>query len=256
MIIKVNQTYNKKVMNYLKREADFNLFIIGDIERYGYNNYFLNIWADIDEQGEVNGVLLKYFEYLIFYSDTNSNVDEFCELINSLNYEELSGKTEAIKEIATKLKLKESRVVNFCRLDNGDKLIDTRSRVKVKKIRFGKISKIVKLYELIEEFENTTIDNIKNGLKTGRGYCIEINKQVVAMAKSTSENKTHAMLVGVGTHPSYRKRGFATKCISKICKELLNENKIPCLFYDNDEAGKIYHKLGFKNIGTWSIYSK
>ena len=26
--------------------------------------------------------------------------------------------------------------------------------------------------------------------------------------------------------------------------------------YDNDEAGRIYHKLGFKNRGTWSIYCK
>ena len=48
MIIKVDDTYHSKVINYLKREADFNLFIIGDIERYGYDNYFLDIWADIN----------------------------------------------------------------------------------------------------------------------------------------------------------------------------------------------------------------
>ena len=40
MIIKVDDTYHSKVINYLKREPDFNLFIIGDIERYGYDNYF------------------------------------------------------------------------------------------------------------------------------------------------------------------------------------------------------------------------
>ncbi|WP_234780015.1 hypothetical protein [Clostridioides difficile] len=42
----------------------------------------------------------------------------------------------------------------------------------------------------------------------------------------------------------------------KLCSELLRENKIPCLFYDNEEAGKIYKKLGFENIGKWGIYSK
>ena len=76
------------------------------------------------------------------------------------------------------------------------------------------------------------------------------------MAKSTAENKTHAIIVGVGTHPQFRNKGYATKCISKICGELLNENKIPCLFYDNEEAGKIYKKLGFIKIGNWSICSK
>ncbi|MGL5329728.1 MAG: GNAT family N-acetyltransferase, partial [Peptostreptococcaceae bacterium] len=68
------------------------------------------------------------------------------------------------------------------------------------------------------------------------------------------ENRRYAMIVGVGTHPNYRSLGLATKCIVKICKELLSENKIPCLFYDNEEAGKLYYKLGFKKIGNWSIY--
>ena len=62
MILKVDDTYHRKVMNYLKKEPDFNLFIIGDIERYGYDNYFLDIWAGIDKNGRIEGVLLKYFE--------------------------------------------------------------------------------------------------------------------------------------------------------------------------------------------------
>ena len=77
MIIKVDDTYHSKVINYLKREPDFNLFIIGDIERYGYDNYFLDIWAGIDKKGHIEGVLLRYFEYLIFYSQGNFNIDEF-----------------------------------------------------------------------------------------------------------------------------------------------------------------------------------
>ncbi|EQI88936.1 acetyltransferase family protein [Clostridioides difficile P2] len=64
------------------------------------------------------------------------------------------------------------------------------------------------------------------------------------------------MIIGVGTHPKYRAKGLATKCLIKLCSELLRENKIPCLFYDNEEAGKIYKKLGFENIGKWGIYSK
>ena len=39
-------------------------------------------------------------------------------------------------------------------------------------------------------------------------------------------------------------------------EELLDENKIPCLFYDNEKAGCIYNKLGFRQLGNWSIYYK
>ena len=141
-------------------------------------------------------------------------------------------------------------------LDTSTKLVENGINIRPKKIRFGNINKIAKLYEDIDEFENTTVENIKNGLRTGRGYCIEINKKVVSMAKSTLETKTHAMLVGVGTHPDFRNRGLATKCIVKICKDIINENKIPCLFYDNIEAGKIYNNLGFKEKGYWAIYGR
>ena len=256
MIVKLNNHYHSKVMEYLKREPEFNLFIIGDIERYGYDNYFLNIWADINKRGNIEGILLKYFEFLIFYSNGKFDVNEFARFIKQLNYIEISGKKENIEKLAIKLNLEKKRVVNFCKLDSQRELISDNKNINIKKIRFRNINKVAKLYEVIDEFENTTVESIKNGLKTGRGYCIEMNRQVVAMAKSTSENKSHAMIVGVGTHPNYRNQGYATKCIVKICKELLDEHKIPCLFYDNEEAAKIYKKLGFQELGKWIIYYK
>jgi len=256
MIVKLDNNYHSKVMKYLRKEPEFNLFIIGDIEKYGYDNYFLNIWADINKRGNIEGVLLKYFEFLIFYSYGKFEVNEFARFIKQLNYREISGKTDSLEKLVSKLDIEKKRVVNFCKLDNQSKFKSDSRNIKVKKIRFGNINKVAKLYDAIEEFENTTADSIKQGLRSGRGYCIEINRQVVAMAKSTSENKTHAMIVGVGTHPSYRNKGYATKCIIKICKELLDENKIPCLFYDNKEAGQIYKKLGFQELGKWSIYYK
>lgn len=254
MITKLNSKHHQKVMEYLKKEPEFNLFIIGDIERYGYDNYFLNIWADVNKKGEIQGVLLKYFEFLIFYGDKKFDIEGFYKLINKMNYSEISGKSECVSQLAKVLRLNQSRHVHFCKLESPRFLVDNSVDAKIKKIKFGNINKIVKLYDYIDEFENTSADSIRNGLKTGRGYCIEIDRQVVAMAKSTSENKTHAMIVGVGTHPNYRKKGLATKCTMKICSELLRENKIPCLFYDNEEAGKIYKRLGFEDIGYWSIY--
>ena len=254
MIRKLNDSYHSKVINYLKREKDFNLFIIGDISRYGYNNYFLDIWASIDKKGNIDAIVLKYFEYLIFYSQGNFDIDEIANFINNLDYIEISGKLDILQKLEGKINVKHKRIVNFCTLCDYTKLNDIEIGFRPKKIGFRNINKVVKLYEHIHEFENTTVENIKNSLKTGRGYCIEINKKVVAMAKSTLETSTHAMIVGVGTHPDFRNRGLATKCIVKICTEIINENKTPCLFYDNIEAGKIYKKLGFREKGYWGIY--
>lgn len=40
-----------------------------------------------------------------------------------------------------------------------------------------------------------------------------------------------------------------------LCKELLNEGKELCLFYDNLDAGSIYKRIGFEDIGFWMMYT-
>lgn len=41
----------------------------------------------------------------------------------------------------------------------------------------------------------------------------------------------------------------------KLCDQLLKEEKELCLFYDNPEAGNIYRRIGFEDIGLWMLYS-
>lgn len=254
MIIKLDSSYHSEVMKYLERESEFNLLTVGDIERYGYDNYFFNVWAGINKEGEIEGVLVKCFEFIIFYAYDKFDENEFVKFIRNMEFSEISGKSEVVDKIAFKLNLKKNRKVNFCKLANKNLLKTEGMNCKIKKIRFRHLNKVAKLYESIDEFENTTIENLRSGLKTGRGYFVEADRQIVAMAKSTAENKRYAMIVGVGTHPNFRNRGLATKCIVKICSELVSENKTPCLFYDNEKAGEIYYKLGFQKIGNWSIH--
>ena len=68
------------------------------------------------------------------------------------------------------------------------------------------------------------------------------------MSQVVAENSKSAMIVGVAT-----RKGYMSKCLSKLCNDLLERNKFLCLFYDNPKAGKVYHKLGFKEIGIWTM---
>ena len=226
MIQRLNSTYHKKVIEYLHKEKEVNIFLLSDIERYGYDSYFFSIYGGINEKGEIEGILLKCFEFIIFYAYDKFDVDDFAEFINDSSCEEVCGKSQALEKLETKICLGRYRKVNIFKLINKNLLPP-----------------------YIE-------DNIKSSLKTGRGYCIEREGKVVSMAKTTSENRHNAMIIGVGTHPKYRNRSYATKCLIKICNELLEENRIPCLFCDNEAAGAIYKMLGFEGIGYWSIYRK
>ena len=257
MIQRLNNSHNRKVIEYLHKEKEVNIFLLSDIERFGYDSYFFSIYGGIDENGEIKGILLKCFEFIIFYAYDEFNVDEFAKFINDSECEEICGKSEVLEKLEPKINLKRYRKVNIFKLVNTNLLPSYKEdNIKLRKIRFGNLNKIVRLYEEIDEFENTTVDNIKSSLKTGRGYCVEREGKVVSMAKTTSENKSNAMIIGVGTHPKYRNRSYATKCVVKICNVLLQEKKIPCLFCDNERASAMYMMLGFEKIGYWSIYRK
>lgn len=257
MIQRLSNADHKNVIEYLYKEKEINIFLISDIERYGYDSYFFSIYGGINEEGQIEGILLKCFEFIIFYAYDEFDVDEFAKFINDSDCEEICGKSQVLEKLENKIYLKRFRKVNIFKLVNISLLPPyVEDNVKLRKIRFGNLNKIARLYEDIDEFENTTVENIKSSLKTGRGYCIERDGRAVSMAKTTSENKNNAMIIGVGTHPKYRKRNYATKCLVKICNELLEEKKTPCLFCDNEEASEIYSKLGFEKIGYWSIYKK
>ena len=111
----------------------------------------------------------------------------------------------------------------------------------------------------VPEFATSTFDvernreTLRNG--SGRTWYIEKDGQIISSASSTAENSQSAMIVGVGTLPEHQKQGLASYCMSVLCKELLNEGKMLCLFYDNPDAGTIYKRIGFVDIGKWGMWS-
>ena len=256
MLVRLNYSYYDKVIDYIKKEPEYNLFSICDLEKYGCSQNFFKAWVDISDNGNIEAVLFKYFETLIFYGEDEYESEEFLNLVRLLEYSDISGKSKALDNFVKNLEFKKHEKVKFCKLQSLNTSFLDKNIHKVKKMKWTNIKKISQLYTNIEEFENTSTQNIKNILKSGRGYYIEEDRKAVAMAKSTSESNKYAMIVGVGTHPKYRGKGYATECLIKICEQLLKEEKMPCLMYNDESAGKIYQKLGFEYVGDWSIYKK
>jgi len=62
------------------------------------------------------------------------------------------------------------------------------------------------------------------------------------------------MIVAVCTHKNYRGKGYATELLTEIVSYLLREKQSVCLFYDNPDAGRIYRKIGFNEIGLWTMH--
>lgn len=258
MIKKLTQQDNEKLMEYLKEEKSFNLFIIGDVENFGYNKDFQEVYAEIDKSGNIIGVLLRYYHYYVAYSKGDFDVDGFVQIIKKdKDFEVLSGKKKIIEKFADKINFGNKRELYFAELTD-DKLLEDIDLSMVRKAKMEDVELIFELREQIEEFDITpsSRETFKQAIETGTGrtFFIEKDNKAVACASTTAENSLSAMVVGVCTLSQYRKMGFATKCMTVLCKEVLEEGKELCLFYDNPEAGKIYKRIGFKDIGKWSMY--
>lgn len=260
MIRKLTQLDNSQLMEYLKEEKAFNLFIIGDIENFGYDSDFQEIWGEFDRQGGIKGVLLRYRHFYVPYAKGEFNVEEFASIIQKDNeFEAMSGKKEIIEKFDKFLEFENKREQFFAELIDISLVDEGLDLSEVKKGDIEDVDSILELRGKIEEFNITPSGNeaFRESLLTGTGrtYFIKESGEAAACASTTAENSESAMIVGVCTHPQYRRKGYATKCMIELCKDILDEGRTLCLFYDNPKAGKIYKNIGFKDIGKWRINS-
>jgi predicted GNAT family acetyltransferase len=258
MIVKTDQSWHEKVMDYLSEEPALNLFIIADIENFGYETDFQEIWADVDETGDIHGILLRYMGNYLPYSKGNINAKEFSEIINEdTTYEMLSGKKEITEQFRPYVKFERTKETYFAELKDANLLKKDSSRTQIQQAELHDVDSLMELKSQIKEFEirQTARQSLEQALttNTGRTYFIKENNIVVSCASTTAENSLSAMIVGVCSHPDKRNHGLASLCMQALCYDVLSEGKALCLFYDNPKAGSIYKRLGFKDIGFWSM---
>lgn len=259
MIRKLTEQDHDQVLAFLSEEPSINLFIIGDIEAFGYSSESQELWADFDEHYIIKAVLLRFHQSFIPYSKGEFNTSGFVSIMK--NYSQpilLSGKSDIVKkfEAYDDLLLGKKQVTYFaeCRTDE----FLSPDEVEYKIARLEDVDRILELRQTIEEFHvrsdarDVLVQSMESN--TSRTYFTEENGIITSCVSTTAENSMSAMIVGVCTRKEYRRRGLATSIMQNLFQEVLNEGKTLCLFYNNPEAGRIYKRLGFKDIGMWTMH--
>lgn len=261
MIRKLTINDHDLVLSYLSEEPSINLFIIGDLEVFGYDSDFQEIWAEFDEHREIKAVLLRFYQSFIPYAKREFNIAEFASIIASFPQPIfLSGKAEIVEKFEPfqELQLGKKQETFFAECKSIENLSET--DLDIKKAGQDHIDQILSLRRSIDEFHLS--DNAAEMLRTSmesntaRTYFTEEDGIMTACVSTTAENSISAMIVGVCTRKEYRRKGLATAIMQVLFKDVLNEGKVLCLFYDNPEAGRIYKRLGFNDIGKWTMYRK
>ena len=165
----------KEVLDYCLGEPNINLFIIGDIENFGFDKEFQNVWIQYDEE-IIRGIVLRYHTNFIVYSrNLDMNFKEIAELLVEKDAKVVSGKLSVINKIYELIENSyNKREMFFCELRDESKL----EEVKEENIVIATSSdsmEIAKAYEKIEEFKgmysadlNERYNQINNRILIGR----------------------------------------------------------------------------------------
>lgn len=257
MIRKLTENDRKIILDYLYQDPSLNIFIIGDIENFGFETDFQTIYGEFIDN-TIKSVILFYRENVIYYSHLTEFNHDYLEIMKSHNFSFISGAkrlVDLIRPHYSHLVYKPMYFAEARQLENYDDYSDIDIKI------MSNEKEAAELYDLlvtISEFsidrqtKEEFIDNKMASINTGPTYLLYIDNIVVSTVATTAETTKSAMVVGVATHPNYRKKGYASKLMTALMEDYFNNiDKYLCLFYDNPKAGAIYRRLGFKDIDKW-----
>lgn len=195
---------------------------------------------------------------LQFYAPGEFDLDEFINLISTLEYDALIGPRSYCSKFLDKglfTSIKDGAYIS--KLHKDYKMEPRQIQYKIRDITVDDLDKIVELYrQVFESFSSKEVMKEKLLNNRGRGVCIKENEGIISVAQTDFETGDGAVIVGVATDNNYRYKGLATECLYLLCNTLLKEGKDLYLQYDNLEAGKIYEKLGFRTIDQVIHYKR
>jgi predicted GNAT family acetyltransferase len=245
----------KSVMTLLEQDKSYNIFIIGDIEAFGFETDFQTVYGEyLDHQ--LVSILLFYHENVCYYSLDEAINPAYFTLLDDHGFESISGHPKLLEPFAQHYPLLERKTMYFC--ENTRPARAMPNRVIKKATTKEDFEKIYYCLKTIEEFDVKTqsLDMFTkrkmNWANKQTCLYIEEDNKAVATATATCETAYNAMVVGVATLESKRHLGLASDLINALTIEYVqNKHKSLCLFYDNPSAGSIYHRLGYQTIGQW-----
>lgn len=262
MIRLLKESEKQSVLQYLYQDPNFNIFPIGDIETFGLESDFQRVYAEFDENQNFLSIFLRYREHAIYYSHKIYFNKDYTKIFEKDPFQFISAKTENLNLLYKYLPNCVNKPMFFLHANHIDVDIEF-DKSMIKKVETKEsCSKLYDLLSKIDDFgiknksKNDFIESKIKSLEMGVTIYIEEDNKIVSTVATTAETTKNAMVVAVATDEQYRNKGYASMLMIFLMDMYFShKHKELCLFYDNPSAGKIYKRLGFKDIGTWNMCS-
>ena len=262
MIRKLQESDRDNVLKYLYVSPSLNIFIIGDIEAFGFDKDFQSTYGEFDEQNNYISVMLFYRDNVVFYSHIDHFNEAWIQVLYANEFKYFSGRKTLMDLIYPHLEGFEYKEMYFA--EAKELLVNIEDHdLDIKTLKTKEDA--AKVYELLNEItefgvssqgKDYFVEGKMKGIEMGVTYYIEENSHAISSVAATAETTKNAMVIGVATLLSARKKGYASILMTHLLDVYLKKGKYLCLFYDNPKAGVIYKRLGFKDTEKWVMIDK
>lgn len=248
------------VIGFLEQDDRFNGLFIGDLKETDLLPDQIRVIGEMENE-VIKALMLFYKDKMVYTSMVDRDISLFVNIIKESGITKFVGRKDAIEKFKTYFQPEfESDSYIMC-MDSITMNCHTNTKV-IKRVHTQ--DELHKLYSLLnqveeysyigndpEKFVNQQMSLLESN--QSRTYYLEENGEMVSTAATLGEKEKSALLVGVATPPSHRNKGYASKVVLQLCTDLIEEGKRVYLFYNNSDAGSIYRRIGFQDLGEWKV---
>ena len=129
------------------------------------------------------------------------------------------------------------------------------TNLQIKRAERVDAEKLFYFYKRSETMEARSQESLRQTIAQDKLIYIHKMGKILSAALTHCETPDTALIGGVYTPVAYRGKGYAKACVHALMSALKAEQKIPCLFYEqnNQAARALYKSLGFTPYGEWLI---
>ena len=271
MISKITPKDADALVQWLCREEALNLPMIGDLKRFGTESAFSEFWVQTSDAGRWHAVIRRFFDhYVVHAPDPQTDMEELRAFLMFSPVASVSGREKEIRILTEGMPgvLEFSVSMNLpgdaCLGDLATTPPDSgqHARPVPEHATEADVDELGALIFETEAFRRNyrnareVAEGIRSRLRSGgvRHLVLRVDGRIVSHANTTTETDGYALISGVTTRPEAQRRGHAAVLVSFLCRELLREGRMPCLFAKSPEALALYQRLGFVKTGAYATW--
>lgn len=247
---KLSQEHRVELLEFLNQDPHINLFLIGDLDMFGFNDEIQSYYGDYRDDKLV-AVVFRYRDDSIHIFAESLN-DDAIQFIRELTLE-IQPKRYMIGEAT--MNLVGNRLDEFI-LDNKASTLsvyypkeEPLENHKVEILKPDDAEEILFcLRSAFDGYENTDTEKYRKRMESEDSAVYGIRNEqgtVVSVGSYTAPTDNSAMIVGVATLPAEQQKGYASALVKVMSDDLLKQGRHGVLFYTNPKAARIYERMGY-----------